>query len=142
MELNPSSSKPSSIALYGAFAGCCVVWGSTFLVISIGNDTVPPFWAATLRLALAVPLLGLIALATRQHLPRGPQLRAALGYGLFSHGISLSMLYWAEKEVPSALAAILYATLPLTSAVLTHLFGLERITLVKIVAALVALAGV
>ena len=118
------------------------MWGSTFLVISIGNDTVPPFWAAALRLALAVPLLGIIAVATRQRLPRGAQLRAAVGYGIFSHGISLSMLYWAEKEVPSALAAILYATLPLTSAILTHVFGLERITLAKIVAAVIALAGV
>lgn len=38
---------------WGAFGACSGIWGSTFLVISIGNDTVDPVWAATLRLGLA-----------------------------------------------------------------------------------------
>lgn len=35
------------------FIGCCVVWGSTFLAIRIGNESVPPIWAATIRLVPA-----------------------------------------------------------------------------------------
>ena len=43
-----------------AFSACSAIWGSTFLVISIGNDALAPVWAATLRLVLATVLLGLL----------------------------------------------------------------------------------
>jgi drug/metabolite transporter (DMT)-like permease len=122
--------------------GCAAIWGSTFLVISIGNDTVPPLWAAALRLALAAAILTLMARARGQRLPEGAALRAAAQYGLFGFGISLSLLYWAEKKVPSGLAAVFYATIPLTSTLLTRAFGLEKITLGKVAAAAVALGGV
>ena len=52
--------KPS-ILPYAAFAACGMIWGSTFLFISIGNDSLPPMWAATLRMALAGVLLLLAA---------------------------------------------------------------------------------
>ena len=56
---------------YLVFAGCCLIWGSTFLAIRIGNEAVPPIWAATIRLVLAAPLLAGLVLATRQRFPRG-----------------------------------------------------------------------
>ena len=59
---------------YLVFVGCCLIWGSTFLAIRIGNEAVPPVWAATIRLVLAAPLLALLVLATRQRFPRGPAL--------------------------------------------------------------------
>ena len=39
-----TSPEPTASPLQGwlAFAGCCAIWGSTFLVISIGNQTGPP----------------------------------------------------------------------------------------------------
>src|SRR5262249_35174610 len=54
-----------------AFAACGAIWGSTFLVISVGNDTLAPVWAATLRLVLAALLLGAWTLARGRSLPRG-----------------------------------------------------------------------
>jgi len=137
-----TSARPSELRLYGAFSACGLIWGSTFLAISIGNDTVPPMWAAGLRLALAAPLLVLIGVVTRQPRPRGAALRAAMGYGVCNLGIGLPMLYWAEKKVPSGLASVIYATVPLTSMLLTRAFGLERITWIKVAAAVVGLVGV
>jgi drug/metabolite transporter (DMT)-like permease len=125
-----------------AFATCTLIWGSTFLVIRIGNDTVPPVWASALRLAIAAALLTGFAFALRQPWPRGARLRAALAFGIMDFGISLPLLYWGEREVPSAIAAILFATMPLMTSVLAHAMGLERMTPVKIVAGLVGLAGV
>ena len=72
--MTPDSQASSPFAPYAAFAGCSVVWGSTFLLISIGNDAVPPLWAATLRLALASILLTALTLLSGQHLPRGEAL--------------------------------------------------------------------
>ena len=96
-----------------AFAACGAIWGSTFLVISIGNDTLAPVWAATLRLTLAALLLGAWTRARGRALPRGAALRAALGYGVAQFGVNLPLLYWGEKLVPSGLSAVVFATIPL-----------------------------
>ena len=99
----PNAASP---AAFGAFAGIVLIWGSTFLVIRIGNDSLAPVWAATLRLAIASAILALIAVATRQKWPRGRALEAALLFGLVDFGVSLPLLYWGEMHVPSAIAAI------------------------------------
>jgi drug/metabolite transporter (DMT)-like permease len=125
-----------------AFGACGAIWGSTFLVISIGNDTLAPVWAAALRLGLAALLLGAWTRARGRALPRGPALRAALGYGVAQFGVNLPLLYWGEKLVPSGLAAVVYATIPLTSALMTRGFGIERLTLAKVLGAVVAFGGV
>ena len=125
-----------------AFAGCGAIWGSTFLVISIGNDALAPVWAATLRLTLAALLLGAWTRARGRALPRGAALRAALGYGVAQFGVNLPLLYWGEKMVPSGLSAVVFATIPLTSALMTRALGLERLTTAKVVGAVVAFGGV
>lgn len=125
-----------------AFGACGAIWGSTFLVISIGNDALAPVWAATLRLALAAALLAAWTRARGQRLPRGPALRAALGYGIGQFGVNLPLLYWGEKLVPSGVSAVLYATIPFSSAVAARALGVERLTPAKVVGALIAFAGV
>jgi drug/metabolite transporter (DMT)-like permease len=125
-----------------AFAGCTLIWSSTFLLISIGNDSLPPVWAASLRLFLAALILGAIALASGQGLPRGAAARAASWYGLLQFGLNFPLLYWGEKVLPSGLTAVLFATIPLSSALFAHGFGLERFTPLKAAAAAVALAGI
>jgi drug/metabolite transporter (DMT)-like permease len=125
-----------------AFGACGAIWGSTFLVISIGNDALPPLWAATLRLALATALLAVLLRARGVAWPRGPARRAALGYGVAQFGVNFPLLYWGEARVPSGLAAVLYATIPLTSALMTHGLGMERLTKAKLAGAVVALGGV
>jgi drug/metabolite transporter (DMT)-like permease len=127
---------------YVVFLACCLIWGSTFLAIRIGNEAVPPVWAATLRLALAAPLLTGLVLATRQRFPRGPALRGALLFGIFNFGINLSLLYWGERVVPSGIAAVLYATVPLSTALIAAALGVERLAPRKIGAAALAIVGV
>ena len=127
---------------YLVFVGCCLIWGSTFLAIRIGNEAVPPIWAATIRLVLAAPLLTLLVLATRQRFPRGPALRGALLFGIFNFGVNLSLLYWGERVVPSGIAAVLYATVPLSTALIAAAMGVERLVPCKLIAAVVAIVGV
>lgn len=127
---------------YAAFIACCLIWGSTFLAIRVGNETVPPEWAATLRLLLAAPLLALVAVIRRDAWPRGKALEAALLFGVFNFGVNLALLYWGERVVPSGIAAVLYATVPLSTALIAAGIGVERLHLRKFLAALVAMAGV
>ena len=125
-----------------AFSSCGVIWGSTFLFISIGNDTLPAAWAAALRLGFAAIILAVITRLAGHSFPRGPALKAAVLYGVFQLGINMPLLYWGEKTVPSGLTAVLFATIPLSSALITRAFGMERLNPLKMVGALVAIAGV
>ena len=102
----------------------------------------PPVWGAALRLTLASVLLLAILKLRRQPLPRGNALRAALIFGFFQFGLNFPLLYLAEKEVPSGLAAVIFATVPLSQALLTRAVGLERLDAAKLAGAVVALAGV
>lgn len=124
------------------FVACALIWGSTFLAIRFGNEATPPVWAATIRLALASLLLFGIAGAMRMPLPRGRRLRGAALWGFFNLGVNLSLLYLGEQTVPSGISAVLFATVPLSTALLAAAFGVERLVARKLVAAVVAIAGV
>ena len=52
------------------------------------------------------------------------------------------MLYWGELQVPSGITAVMYATVPLTTALAARAAGLERLSPVKLIAAGIALVGV
>lgn len=125
-----------------AFAVCSAVWGSTFLVISVGNDTVAPLWAAAIRLSLAALLLTAIGTLVGQPLPRGRALRAALGFGVLNFGLSFCLLYWGETQVPSGTAAVLYGTIPFSSTLFARMVGLEKLGVAKLIGTLVAFSGV
>jgi drug/metabolite transporter (DMT)-like permease len=127
---------------YLAFVGCCLIWGSTFLAIRIGNESLPPEWAASLRLALAAPLLAFIAVARRDRWPRDGALAGALLFGVLNFGVNLALLYWGERVVPSGIAAVLYATVPLSTGLIAAGLGVEQLAPRKFAATIIAVAGV
>lgn len=127
---------------YGAFAGATIIWGSTFLFIALSNEVVAPLWGATLRLAMASVALAAVAVVTRARFPRGAALRDVMVYGVLQFGGNLALLYWGEQTVPSGITAVVFATAPLQTALYGRLLGVERMDAVKVIAAVVALAGV
>ena len=124
------------------FIACALIWGSTFLAIRFGNEATPPVWAATIRLTLASVLLFAIAGAFRMPLPRGKALRGAALWGFFNLGFNLTLLYSGEQSVPSGISAVLFATVPLTTALLAAGFHVEPLVTRKLIAAIVAIGGV
>lgn len=137
-----AGSGSTALGPWLAFAGASSIWGSTFLAISMGNDALPPVWAATIRLILASVALWIWGLAARHPMPTGAALRGAVLYGVIAFGFNFPLLYWSETRVPSGLAAVMYATTPLSSALLARALGMEQLTRAKLVGAVVALAGV
>lgn len=96
-----------------AFAAIYVVWGSTFFAIRILVQTVPVFSAAGLRFAVA----GLLLLVAMRASGGAPLSRlewkntSILGALLFL--APYAGLFWAEKTLPSGVASVLVATIPL-----------------------------
>ena len=135
-------SSPSSAHLYSAFLGCVAVWGSTFLFIAIGNDTVPPVWGATLRLVLSTAVLFGIMAVRGLRVPTGPALRACVIFGFCQFGLNFPLIYLGEMTVPSGLTAVVFATIPLSTIFLARVFGLERLSRRRVLGGVVALAGI
>jgi len=127
---------------YLAFGACTLIWGSTFVAIRSANDVTAPVWGATVRLALAAVLLYLLTRVTRAPLPTGAALRGAALFGLANFGVNFTLLYIGETHVPSGIAAVIYASIPLTTSLMAAASGLERLDRGRLGAAVLGLIGV
>ena len=114
-------SSPDSGRLRAAFIVLTLIWGSTWAVIRLGLEGIPPLTGVALRFAIAGAIL--LALVRRFGV-RFTWSREELGLwavnGLFSFTASYTIVYWAEQHIPSGLAALLFATYPLFVAVMAH----------------------
>ena len=92
-----------------------VVWGSTYLAMRIVVHEMPPLAAAATRFLCAGTIMGLVALLVdRRH--GWPTRRQWLDYafiGVLLLSVGNSLVMWAEKTVPSGIAALIVATVPL-----------------------------
>lgn len=121
-----------------------LVWGSTYLAIAIAVQTLPPLLAAGLRFLLAGVMLGAWLIVrhgrTALRIDRAQLGGAALvGALLLAGGNGLVMM--AERTVPSGLAALVVASVPLWIVVFRLIAG-DRIAVSLIVGVLVGFAGV
>jgi drug/metabolite transporter (DMT)-like permease len=101
-----------------AFFAIYVLWGSTYLAIRVAVETVPPLFAAGIRFAIAGTILYLWARMRGAHGPSGPQWRNLTILGALMFLCTYSGLFWAEKTVPSGIASVLVASVPLWTALL------------------------
>jgi drug/metabolite transporter (DMT)-like permease len=119
-----------------------IVWGSTYLGISLMVETIPPLLGAGARF-IVVGLLLLPILAWRKGLsvlrPSRAELLSAGFVGLMLPGAN-AVISVAEKTVPSGLAALLVASIPLWVILLRRLSG-ERVQARSILAVLVGFGG-
>jgi drug/metabolite transporter (DMT)-like permease len=108
-----SMSSASPVALVFAFAAIYLIWGSTYLAIRVGVETIPPFLMASTRFTLAGALLFTWCLARGAPLPTAVHWRSgAIVGGLLLCGGN-GLVSWAEQWVPSGLASVLIAAVPL-----------------------------
>jgi drug/metabolite transporter (DMT)-like permease len=110
-------SPPQNWRVWSALGAIYVIWGSTYLAIRVMVETVPPALGAGFRFTLAGLIL-LSVLAVRGRRPgavriSGPELLhcAVVGTLLAAGGNGLVTV--AERDVPSGLAALLVASIPL-----------------------------
>lgn len=97
-----------------AYLLVCVVWGSTYLVIRIGVEELPPFMFAGLRFFGAGLLLLGGALLFGDRLPREARVwrdNAIVGICLFAGGNAF--VVWAEQFTPSGVASVFVVTVAL-----------------------------
>lgn len=112
-----SAARPAQWKLSLAFATVCFVWGSTFLAIRIGVREVPPFLLAAMRFLFAGLALCGWTMARRERSPAARQWLSAFLLALMIFVGDYGLLFWAERRVPSGVAAVMMATIPVFTAI-------------------------
>src|SRR5579864_8579374 len=105
-----------------AFAIIYFVWGSTFLAIRVGVAEMPPLVMAAMRFLAAGLAICVWLLARGERSPTSRQWLSASVLGFVMFVVDYGLLFWAETRVPSGLAAVVLATIPLFMALAEILF--------------------
>src|SRR5580765_2451552 len=104
-----------------AFAAVYVVWGSTYLAIRYAVASMPPFLMAGSRFAISGAILYAWARLRGVAKPTAAEWRTAAITGFLLICIGNGSVAWAERRVPSGLAALLVAVV---AGVIVGLVGL------------------
>lgn len=126
-----------------AFAIIYFVWGSTFLAIRIGVREVPPLILAAMRFFVAgIALYGWM-LARGERSPKPREWASTTLLALIIFVFDYGSLFWAEQRVPSGLAAVMLALIPVFMALSEIIFlRTQRLTVRLASALLIGIAGV
>jgi drug/metabolite transporter (DMT)-like permease len=132
-----------SFGVLAAFAGIYIIWGTTYLAIAIAIQTLPPFISGAFRFLLAALLM---ALWLRTRTPRpfaGINVPAAALCGVLLAGIGNGFVIWAQQGIPSGIAALIVAAMPVTVLILDWAWFSRRApTKQGLLGTAIALAGV
>jgi drug/metabolite transporter (DMT)-like permease len=151
--MTSSRVAPSTVSVILALTTVYIVWGSTYLAIAYVVDTLPPFIAAGARFLAAGGLLGAFLLAQDRwrrrsgapasvRTPRWVEWRTALIVGTLLLLGGNGMVMVAEQTIPSGIAAVIIATVPIWMSVFDALVTRRRPSYLAVGGLLVGLAGV
>jgi drug/metabolite transporter (DMT)-like permease len=131
------------LAAYGAWASVCFFWGTTYLAIRVGLETLTPMLFAGVRFLLAGTILFLVMSRLRNaRLPSGREWLDLGLVGLLLLAVGNGIVVWAEQWISSGMAALLVATGPFWIAGLeAWRRGGERVGRLGVLGMLIGFAG-
>nr|MBF6590811.1 EamA family transporter [Ktedonobacterales bacterium] len=111
----------SKSRVIAAFATVYVIWGSTYLAIRYAIETMPPFLMAATRFLVAGVVLYVVVRLRGAARPNRFHWRSALIVGVLLLASGNGGVVWAERVLPSSIAALLVAMVPVWMALLDWL---------------------
>ena len=108
----PLAHAPRSQILL-AFAAVYIIWGSTYLAIRFAIETLPPFLMVGIRFFAAGGIMYVWLRARGAAAPRAVHWRSSAIIGILMPVLGTGVVVWAEERVPSGIAALLVAIVPL-----------------------------
>ena len=130
-------------AAWLALFGLTLVWGTAFLLVSKAVETLPPVIVAFGRIGFAAAAVIPFALLTGRRFPkdRGRWI-AAFWTGTLSLALPFTLLSTAQQSVPSGVAGVYMAVIPLLIMPLAHFFASEPMTTRRVIGVSVGFVGV
>jgi len=126
------------------YLAICLIWGSTWLVIRLGMESLTPFVSAGVRFTIASSVILLVMkIRSIPLIFDGSAMKIYLVGGFFSFLIPFGLVYWGQQFISSGLASVLFAVYPFSVAVVAH-FTLhdEKLKKTKIIGMLVGFIGI
>jgi drug/metabolite transporter (DMT)-like permease len=146
MPTSATSTPPTRrLAIWAGLLTLYVVWGSTYLGIRVAVETIPPFLMAGTRFFIAGLLLLAWSIAREGRSfvwPTAREWRDTSIVGALLLGGGMGMVAWGEQTVPSGIAALLIALMPVWVAVLGRVFFGERLPWIAVAGIALGLVGV
>jgi len=137
------SHKVHQIKIIAAFAVIYLVWGSTYIAIRFSIETIPPFLMAGLRFVFSGLLLFGWTYQKDRVLPRAREIRKSAFVGILLLVGGNGTLTWSEQYIPSGLAALILAMIPVWMVWLDSIFVTKkRPQTIVIIGILLGVAGV
>jgi len=109
-----------------------LIWGGTFMVVSLALRGYGPFTVACARTTLGALALFSLMIVLRRPFPSWAALKATALIGPLNTAFPFALLAWGQQYVPSAFAGISMAVLPLLILPLAHFFSDEKMSLNKV----------
>ena len=100
-----------------------LIWSASFLFIKIAVVTIPPYTLTACRLGIAILPLAFYSLLRGNRLPTDLKSWAIFAFiGLFGNALPFTLISWGETYINSGLAAVLMGIMPVSTALLAHMF--------------------
>src|SRR5690606_9355551 len=123
----PADLSRATLWAIGGVGRCAVGWGATWCALTLRFGTVAPLASVVWRFGLAAVLLFAGCLLSRRSLKLSlTQHLAAAGQGVFAFSISYSFTYAAEGRIPSAVVAVIFASLALLNLILFRVAARQK----------------
>jgi putative membrane protein PagO len=121
-----------------------LIWGSTWLAIRIGLESLTPFLSAGLRFLVAALVIYLLMMYKKLPIQNDKvALKLYFQMGFFSFIIPFGLVYWGQQFIPSGLASVLFGVYPFFVAVFSKIsMPQEKIEVIKIVGMIFGFAGI
>ncbi len=126
------------------FSLICFIWGSTWLAIRVGLESMTPLYSSGFRFLLASALIFLWMNFKKIKLQKDrTSVKFYFIMGIFSFVIPFGLVYWAEQFVPSGLSAVLFAVYPFFVVLFSYfLIPSERLGFVKVLGIVIGFGGI
>jgi drug/metabolite transporter (DMT)-like permease len=111
------ASRSFRLRVFLSFFAIYILWGTTFLAIRVAVTELPPLFAAGTRFFIAGAALYLWMCVKGHTQPSLAQWRNLAIMASLMFVSEYGPLFWAEKYVPSGIAAVLAATIPILTMV-------------------------
>ncbi len=121
-----------------------LLWGSTWLVIRIGLDSLTPMFAVGIRFFIASLFVLLIMKISKIELQiDSVAIKLYIFLGFFSFIIPFSLVYWGEQYVPSGLTSVIFAVFPFFVILFSWLMLSDgKIGIYKLIGSIIGFGGI
>ncbi|MFC7522821.1 EamA family transporter [Parapedobacter sp. GCM10030251] len=116
-----------NVNAYLALAVVCIVWGTTYFAMRIGVATFPAFLFSGIRQVIAGVLMMAFLLLTGQKLVISRRdITRQFVAGTLMIALGNGVVGWAERYIPSGLAALIVSIMPVYVVIIGYVAGTDR----------------